>query len=435
MKKISSLKERIIIVIILILLGWYVVSIINNKVVEKDSDVLTLWIAPSDQQAQFWDQVVKDWNKSGLGMKVVYSTIQTAGSSEESILNSLVTNTNPDICDNIFAGFCAQLAELNIIQELNNFEGYEQLIKDRKMEHIMRGWQKGGKNYVFPMYSNPVMYWWRGDKLKENGWNSPPVTYSELTKLAKKITIPNRQYAIKLFVGRMWWDRWSDYLAYYYAASDGKPYIEDDKAVFNNKYSVEVLDFYNSFFKNNWSMIDTSISTAFWEGKIFAEIHGPWDIPFAQQNYPDVLKNVIISPIPVPDNHKGPKYTLADTKGLIIFKTCKHPEEAWKFMKWLFSQEKYSLLWLEKTAMPAARGDLLTNPKFKEYYEKNPLSKAYAEYVGTAMPPALITNTIDVQQAMTNYIMEPLMYKTSTVKKALDKATKKVDEILENSNI
>ncbi len=431
----SKVTNWIISAVIVALLAWYVISIINNKEAGRDPNVLTLWIAPSDQQAQFWDQVVKDWNSSNLGMKVVYSTIQTAGSSEESILNSLVTDTNPDICDNIFAGFVAQLSQLNIIYNLKEFEGFDELVKSRQMEHIMKGWEKNGKNYVFPMYSNPVMYWWRGDKLKENGWNTPPTTYSELTKLAQKITIPNKQYAIKLFVGRMWWDRWSDYLAYYYAASDGRPYIENDKAVFNNQYSKEVLDFFNLFFKNNWSMIDTNISTAFWEGKIFAEIHGPWDIPFATQNYPNVLKTVIISPIPVPDNHKGPKFTLADTKGLIIFKTCKHPEEAWKFMKWLFSQEKYSLLWLEKTAMPPARGDLLTNATFKEYYDKNPLAKAYAEYVGTAMPPALITNTIDVQQAMTNYIMEPLMYKTSTVDAALNKATKKVDAILTNTNL
>ena len=422
-------------IVVFALFAWYVISIINNKQQGRDPNVLTLWIAPQDVQAQFWSIVVDDWNKSGLGMKVVYNTIQTSGSSEESILNSIVSNTNPDICDNIFAGFVAQLAELKSVHNLKEFEGFDELVKSRQMERIMKGWEKDGEEYVMPMYSNPIMYWWRGDKLKENGWDKPPETYSELNKLAEKVTIPHRQYAIKLFVGRNWWDRWSDFIAYYYAASDGQPYIVDNKAAIDNQYSKEVLDFYYKAFNNNWSLIDVSISEAFWQGTLLGEIHGPWDIPYAQNTYPEVLKSVIISPVLVPDSHKGLKYTLADTKGLVIFKTCQHPEEAWKFLRWLFSQEKYSMLWLEKTEMPPARGDLMTNPIFQEYYKNHPYSKAYAEYVGTALPPALITNTIDVQQAMTNYIMEPLMYKTGTVDSCLKIATKKINDMLEGNEL
>ena len=423
-------------VIIGVLLVWYVTSIITNKQKTRDPNTLLLWIAPNEVQAKFWDRVVSDWNKSGQGLKVEYRTIQTAGSSEESILNSLVSKTNPDICDNIFAGFLSQLASLDTLYSLNDYDGYGDLVKDRKMEKIMKGWAINGKNYVFPMYSNPVMYWWRMDKLKEYGFDKPPRTYSELIEIAKKVTIPYKQYAIRLFVGKMWWDRNSDFIASYYAASSGKPYIENNKAVFNNEYSKKVLGFYKEVFNNKWTIVANDVSNVYWEGKAFGVVKGAWDIDYASRTYPEVFKNTEIAPVLVPDDHKGPGYTLADSKGLVIFNTCKKPEEAWNFLKFVFKNEEYSKLWLELTGMPPARGDLMTNPLFENYYRKHKYAKAYAEYVATAMPPAMITNTIDVQQAMTNEIMEPLMYdKKTRVDDVLNESTEKINSILEKSNI
>ena len=99
----TGIKERIIVIVILILLGWYVFSIIDNTTAKRDPDILTLWVATNQTQGLFWAKVVKDWNKSGLGLKVTARTIPASGSSEQAILTSLVANTNPDMCTNIFS--------------------------------------------------------------------------------------------------------------------------------------------------------------------------------------------------------------------------------------------------------------------------------------------------------------------------------------------
>ncbi len=432
MKKISRLKERVIIIVILVLLGWYVFSIIENKTQKRDPNILTLWVAPNQAQGLFWGKVVKEWNKTGLGLKVKVRTIPASGSSEEAILTSLVANTNPDMCTNIFSGFGAQLSSLGAIHSLSEFKGYKELIKKRKMENIMEHWKYKGVNYILPLYCSPALNWWRWDKLQKYGYNKIPRTYSDLYELAKKVTIPFKQYAIYVVRGRDWWDRWFDYIAYYYAAGDGKPYIKDNKAVLDNEYSREVLDFFKTCIDNKWTM-PGDMKDIFYKGQVFGETHGPWDILVAEQMYPEILKVVKVGPILVPDSHKGPLYTYADSKGMIIFKSCPNKEEAWKFMEWVFSQDKYSKLWLVETSMPPARGDLMTNPIFEDYYKDHPIAAKYAEYVPRAIPTAFITETLDVQMAMTNLVIEPLQYKTSTVNEAITKLTSKINKILEKN--
>ena len=117
---------------------------------------------------------------------------------------------------------------------------------------------------------------------------------------------------------------------------------------------------------------------------------------------------------------------------MVIFEKCPKKEEAWKFMKWVFSQDKYSELWVEMTSMAPARGDLMENPIFADYYKKNQIAAQYADYVSRAVPTAFITETLDVQQAMTNLVIEPLEYHTTTVKEAIKKLTLKINKILNN---
>ena len=47
-----------------------------------------------------------------------------------------------------------------------------------------------------------------------------------------------------------------------------------------------------------------------------------------------------------------------------------------------------------------------------------------------AVPPALITKTVEVQDEMTVSLVEPLMYGTKAPQAALDEAVKKINKII-----
>jgi len=393
---------------------------------------IKFWVAPNPNQEMFWKSLIEKWNAEHPDVQIEWSVIPAAASSEEAILTAIAAGTAPDISENIFSGFAAQLVELDQLVAFDREFGDEfwKLVETRKMSNIIQGWKLDGHFYVIPIYSNPMLFWWRGDLLKKLGYNEPPRTYSQIYELAKKWVVPKERYVISVIAGRNWWDRWFDFITYYYAASGGKAYIENNKAVFNNEHGKAVAGFIYTLFKNGWTAVDLG-NDPLENGRILGQIAGPWHLSYVKEHYPNVYPHIVMTPPPVPDNYPAnkPVYTFADTKGLVMFKHCKYKKEAFEFIKWVFSNPQNDAKWIEITKMPPAREDLNTNPVFAEYM-KDPYFAKIAEYVAYAVPPALITKTIDVQNAMTTFLIEPLMYLKSSPEEALKNAVKEINAIL-----
>jgi len=66
------------------------------------------------------------------------------------------------------------------------------------MTSIIEKWEVDGKHYVFPIYSNPMLFWWRGDILKQLGYNNPPRTYSEIYDLSKKFADGKKKFTMQV---------------------------------------------------------------------------------------------------------------------------------------------------------------------------------------------------------------------------------------------
>ncbi len=392
---------------------------------------LQLWIAPNQTQEEFWSEVVTEWNKSGNGMQVEVKTIPAAGSSEEAIMSAVASNTAPDISTNIFTGFGTQLVNLGVVKDLKEFDGFDELIAERKMENIIKNWEINGKNPLFPIYSNPTLIWWRGDLLEELGFEGVPRTYEDLYKISKAYSVPRKQYGMKVIGNKNWWSRWSDFIPYYYAASNGQQYIDENGASYNDEFGKAALEFIKTMLENEWSTANFDSQQIFFNGIVLGETKGAWDLAYGRTQYPEIMKSVKIGPMLVPAGMEVEKpYTLADAKGLVIFESSKHPEEAWKFVKWVFEKDELSKLWLEKTGMAPARGDLSENPIFIDFYKADPLAGEYAKYVEVGIPSAMETETIEIQQRMLNEMIEPIIFKTKTIEEALNDAVKETNKVI-----
>ncbi|MFN3283516.1 MAG: extracellular solute-binding protein [Pseudothermotoga sp.] len=394
---------------------------------------LLFWVAPNALQEAFWKSIVAEYKNVRPDVEITVEVIPAAASSEEAILTALAAGRAPDFSENIFIGFAAQLADIGAISPFDEFgQDFWKLVETRKMKRIVEGWKINGKYYVFPIYSNPMLFWWRGDLLKELGYDRPPRTYSEIYEISKKFSVPNERYGAQVIAGRNWWDRWFDFIMYYYASSNGKNYVDTAKrkAIYNDDYGIKVATFIYEMFKNNYTAVDLG-SNPFYMDKILGKVTGPWEINWALETFPKVMQYVWVSPPPVPDDFPkdAPVYTFADTKGLVIYNHSKNKKEIFEFISWVFSRVESDKKWIEITRMPPAREDLGTNPVFAEYM-KDKFFKAYAEAVGYAVPPAPIDKTIDVQMVLTNHLIEPLMYLKSDVKSAIDRSVREVNKIL-----
>lgn len=397
---------------------------------DASSNDIILWVAPSETQEAFWKTAVQKWNNSGIGTPVTFTTIPATGSSEKAILTALVSDSAPDISTNIFSGFAAQLAEFGQLHDLSVMDGYQELITNRHMGRIMESWDQDGKKYVLPLYSNPTMIWWRKDILEKLGINSIPQSFNDVYLLSERYALSDNKFGMQVIAGKNWEDRWFDFISYYYAAANGAPYVKDSKAVYDNADGRSVLTFIETMFRKNWTASEFDSEDPLVTGQVAGAVRGPWDIAYFKKTYPDVLNKIVIGPMITNHKAKDKTFTFADTKGLVIFKSSKLKNEAFAFISWVFSNDELSLLWLEKTGLPPARGDLIDNVIFKEFYDAHPLARQYALYVDVAIPPAFIESTVDVQKSMGIEMIEPIQFGTKNIETALSDAVRKTNKLL-----
>ncbi|MFP2421651.1 ABC transporter substrate-binding protein [Pseudescherichia vulneris] len=391
---------------------------------------LKMWVAPNENEEAFWNKIVKEWNADPTHTPIEFTPIPAASSSEEAIMNALASGTEPDISSNIFIGFASQLTEQGLVEDLATLPGFDVLIEERKMSALMPAWKINGHQSVLPIYVNPIVWWWRGDLLKQYGYDHVPLTYDDLYRLATLRKADNNGYVMQLTAGKNWWERWFDLIPLFYAQSEGKSYLDGNQASMNTADGQKVLAFMGHVFQQGWSSYDfTSADDPLASGQVLASARGPWDIARYRKQYPEVLKTIEIGPMLTETSSAHP-YTFGDSKGLVIFSTSKHKTEAWAFMQWVFSKAENDRLWLETTGMPPARSDLLTNPLFVSYFASNPVEKQIAAYVDVALPPVATTKTTEIQRSMTQ-MLEEVIFNQKEPASALEQSGNEINQVLQ----
>ncbi|MCH8069537.1 MAG: extracellular solute-binding protein [Candidatus Marinimicrobia bacterium] len=387
-----------------------VMSCHSSKVKDAAKDV-SYWTAPSVELSRFESKMVEEWNSSHPDSPIDWKTIPAGTTSEEVLLTAIATRTGPDICSNIFGGFAAQLADAQVLVALDTLPGFWDVMEKRKMTNIIRNnWFYKGHVYVIPVYVNPEMMWYNKKMLDKLGITKLPRTYSEFFTLLEKVCIPQEVYGLTVDVSSKWYRRWFDYLTLYAAASGGEPYInvKEKEALLDNQAGIAVTQFFYQIFEKGYAP-RFEIQDGFQKELFFASIKGAGEIVRTKRMYPDL--EYVITPLLVPDYYpiNEPVYTLAESKGMVLFNTSRKKGEAWDFMKWYFSGE-HDPLWLELTNFLPAREDLIGNPIFIEYFNNNPDIKLYAETLDFSVPLVLTPQTVEIQTILNRELWQPIIF-------------------------
>ncbi|MDV3456842.1 ABC transporter substrate-binding protein [Sphingomonas sp. HF-S4] len=402
----------------------------SSRRAEKRTDRIRLWVAPNEAEEGFWKIAVARWNGQGRGLPVSFTTIPTAGASEDTVLSALVAGTEPDLSTNIFSGFAVQLAALGQVENLAAMPGYAELVARRDMGAIVPGWTQSGQVCALPIYSSPTLLWWRTDLLEKHGFSAPPRTYDEVYAFCERYGVARSRYGMQVISGRGWADRWFDFISFYYAASNGAPYLEGGHALYDNAAGLQAAGFIDRMFRRGWTALDFDAEEPLVSGLAAGAVRGPWDVERFAKIYPETLARIAAGPIVSQTAGQGAGATFSDSKGVVIFKSSRVAREAFEFLSWVLGEEELNLLWLQRTGLSPARGDLLENPRFADYYRGNQIAQAYAEHVASAKPPALSEHTIDIQKIMTAKLVEPLMTGQRTPREALAEAAAATDQML-----
>ena len=393
------------------------------------------WSSSNTEEIKLAKILVNEWNELHPDIHVKVQPIPATGSSEEILLSAIMSKTTPDICSNILPAIMGKFIESKAVVCLDRFKDSEKVIVDRTGTKLTDKFRSNnGKLCQIPWKSNPVMLAYNTEIFKSLKLK-PPKTYSEFINVAKSINSDEDgngildHWAMKVSIKTVWYQRLFDFYPFYVAATGGKTLLEGDKAIFNNDGAIAAMKFFADGFKNRYfPMLGFSRDT-FVDGKTAMSMVGPWIIEYYKRLNPNLKFD--FAPIPVPDNHKGPVYTYGDPKNMVIFSTTKHPDEAWKFIKFLISK-KADLKLLELTSQIPTRAHIADDAYFKSFFKKNPLLKKAARQADFVVPMDDSPHLIQILDIISRQFEAAAIYRVISPEKSMEMAAENVQNIYDH---
>ncbi len=367
---------------------------------------LVFWSSNNTYEIQFAREMAAQWNAAHPGQPVHTQPVPEGQSSEEVILAAVVGHTTPDIYANMWQGDVEAYAEAGKLVALDTLPGFLDFIYARCDSAVVEEVRStDGHIYQVPWKINPIMMLYNVRQMNSLGFHSPPRTYAEYLKAGQRYRRDaDGDGYVDRWIGYAnvqvtWWQRFFDFYPLYLAASGGGALVRGKEVLFENPHAVRTFAFLRKLYENQYfaqERLDAR-QDPFLAGIIATRFTGPWDIAHAEKFKPPGFEYGF-SPVPVPDDHRGPVYTYADPKNVVIFNTCPDPRAAGEFVKRMMSREN-DLRFLELSNQLPRRKNLLGDSLFVPYFAANPQMITFArqaEFVKGTDPCPVLKQVFDI---------------------------------------
>lgn len=394
-----------------------------------DTIVVDFWTAPQQVQYNLWESRAQAFNATGTQVngKTVTVKVQQmpeTPSSEAGIQNAIATGTAPAVSENVNRGFAATLAASDVVYDLSSEDWFNDVVESRAMGETMDAWAIDGKQYVLPLYVNPMVWQWNMKGLQALGYDKAPETVAEFTEVMKafaankdalaEVGVTHSFYRPSLTRPDQYWDRWFDFMMIYNGVSGGKSIVEGNKLTMDRDAAIQAMEVIGTF----GNTIQQGELSSIWleeQPSVLVSINAPWEISLYRENNVVYGEDYVYGPALV--NNAGDKpYNYADSKGLAFYKADNISEEehlgAVEFVKWVYNAENSAqsdLEWLEATTMLPVRGDLNTSETFTAIMEEYPELADLAQWVLYSIPGLATDKDADIWTAFTETCTGPYM--------------------------
>jgi multiple sugar transport system substrate-binding protein len=405
---------------------------------------LIFWCSNNAAEITLAREFTERWQRGQPQTPLRFQPIPEGQSSEEIILASVVGKTTPDIYANMWQGNVEMYAKAGVLVPLDTIQGFTEFIRDRCDSVTIREITAGdGHIYQVPWKVNPIMTLVNTQALTGTTPGGPPYTYSAYVEAGRAFKKDKNgdgytdQWLGYTEVKAIWYQRLFNFYPLYLAASGGAPLLtikpgQKARAAFNNRYAVEVFRFLQTLYKNDYFSKERLSATRdpFLDGRIASQFTGPWQVGFLKKyGAADLLYQFY--PMPVPDNQRGPVYTYADPKNIVIFNTCPNPTAAWAFVRSLIDRPG-DLRLLELTGQMPRRKNLTTDPYFANYLAQNPRLKPFAEQARYLKGVDNHEQIVEVFDIISQEYEACVVYNRKTPEAAVSDAARAVDVLLGN---
>ncbi len=406
----------------------------------KENEIL-FWCSNNNPEIKLCTNITTAWNKNHNDLSIHLQPIPEGQSSEEVILAAVVGKTTPDIYANMWQGSVEMYAHAGVLIALDTLQGFIDFIRQRcDSATIKEITSSDGHIYQIPWKANPIMTIYNKNLFQQNNINSLPQTYSAYTAAAElykqncaKKGLTNNRFGYTE-VKSTWYQRLFNFYTLYVAASNGAPLIVHNKAAFNNKYAIEVFSFLQNLYRQDYFSKESNAASTdpFVTQNIVTKWTGPWEIAHLNSIPDKGFGFAYFFPI-VPDDHTGPIYTYGDPKNIVIFNTCRHPQQAWQFLQTLISKEG-DLQLLQITGQLPRRKNLDNDSFYKNYFALNPMMLPFAQEMPFVKGIDNCDVIVEVLDAISQEYEACVVYGIKTPQQAIADAERAVNVLLGKEN-
>lgn len=394
----------------------------SNDADSASSNTVTAWVMGTGAWQEYYQKLADRFNQEHQDVQVKVEFIPWE-QGHDKLVAAATSGAGPDVTTD-GGRWTAELAAMDALHPLDEF------INDAyKQDFVDAAWsttQWKGKTWGIPQGFTTTGLFYRTDWLQAAGLTAPPKTWEEFRTAAKKMTQGNR-FGFGL-VGDNSMETTMFWTPFLWQAG-GEILTPDLKqAAFNSPSGVEALQFYVDLYRTDKVAPQGALSakrndshTMFTNGIAAMTTTGPWFFAEIKKNQPNLP--YAVAPYPIGKQAAS----LATTDHIVMMKTAKNKQNAWKWIDYVTNKE-HAQEWSKFIGFNPYRKSGLNDPNFTT----DPNFKVLIDEAQNAKSYPTLPEWPQIDDAIANAVQEALAGKKSP-KEALDHAAKKVNDILAQS--
>ncbi|MBC8066085.1 MAG: sugar ABC transporter substrate-binding protein [Chlorobia bacterium] len=372
----------------------------------------------------------EEFEKRNPDIKVVIEGIPGPGEYVPKMILAHNSGATPDIAT-LDASSSALFINSGMLMDLATLIDKDQEFKLNDFYlNIVDIARRGDAIYAIPndftpmvMYYNKRLFDASGVSYPQNGW-----TFDQFRETAKKLTKKD-QYG---FVFANWFPGWIMWL-WNNGGDVFSPDLKRASGFLDSAENVKTIEFLRTMINDDKSAPSLSQAAAagvdlFANGQAAMTVSGHWGMVgySAAPKGPDGKPKITLADLGVVmlPNNTGKPVTVMYESGYAITKRAKHPDAAWRFIKFMTSYE--SRLVLNQTGIAVdARKDVSTERG------KDPLEAMFLPIIPTCRPPyGTMVEGFEMVETQAQNAMDSVLKNGRDPKAALEKAAKRIDSEL-----
>lgn len=348
----------------------------------------------------------------------VKAVVQPYDGLHDSLVTAAAGGTTPDLMrmDIIWT---PEFAKLGALEALDGYAGFGE-IKSAVFPGPLATNTYKGKHYGLPLNTNTQVWVYNPEFLKTAGLSAPPKSIDEFKKYAAAFKGNKEKFAFAPGGTGTWamlplfWSMGGKITNDDYTKATG--FLNSDASVAALQGIFDLQK--DGAFANTHLGGQPGTWDGYKAGTYGAVQEGPWFFAIMGNE----LKGKMVG-APVPAGKAG-SISVVGGENIVMFKSAKNKDAAWKFMQFVMSDEAQTAM--AKTGQMPTTKSASASPVMKEagYYD------AYVEQLKTAMPrtPVATWNKID---KVLGDAFEAVFRGKEAPKAALEKAAKEIDALLQ----